>query len=130
MCIRDSIISFHVQHNEETHHYLNSDFIQKFRKPIIVLNASRGKVIDTKALIQGIEDAKVSGACLDVLENEIPNKYSPEELEMYQKLFNFKQVILSPHVAGWSHWSKVGMSMILFEKIKDWIVKRNQKTDL
>lgn len=130
LCQKADIISFHVQHNQETHHYLNADFIHSCSKPFIVLNASRGKVIDTKALINGLETGKISGACLDVLENENPSKYSAEELEMYQKLFNFKQVLMSPHVAGWSHWSKVGMSMILFEKIKDWIQNRHQKTDL
>ena len=114
---RADIISFHLQHNTETHYYLDTDFINKCQNKIIVINTSRGPIVDTKALLQGLENGQVSGACLDVLENENPKTFSLEELEIHDKLFDLKQTIYSPHVAGWSDKSKVGMSMVLFDKI-------------
>ena len=111
------IISFHVQHNEETHYYLNTDFIEQCKKEIIVINTSRGPIVDTKALLKGLESGQVSGACLDVLENENPKTFSLKELEIHDKLFDLKQTVFSPHVAGWSDKSKIDMSMVLFDKI-------------
>ncbi len=111
------IISFHLQHNEETHHYLNADFIEACQKDFILINTSRGKIVDTKALYRGLIDGKIKGACLDVLENEKPLTYNSLELELYKNLFKLKQVIVSPHVAGWSQRSKIAMSMVLFDKI-------------
>lgn len=119
LCHSADIISFHVQHNEETHHYLDADFIASCRKPFILINVARGKIVDTKALLKGLDSGKVIGACLDVLENEQVADYEGLELKMYKKLFSYSQIVFSPHVAGWSQWSKVGMSMILFEKIKN-----------
>ncbi len=113
------IISFHVQYNAETHYYLDTDFIKQCKKKIIVINTSRGPIVDTKALLLGLESGQVSGACLDVLENENPKTFTLEELEIHDKLFNLKQTIYSPHVAGWSDKSKVGMSMVLFDKIME-----------
>lgn len=120
ICAEADIISFHLQHNDETHYYLDSDFIKQCKKPFIVINTSRGPIVDTKALLKGLENGQLSGACLDVLENENPETFNAEELEIHRKLFNLKQTIYSPHVAGWSDKSKIGMSMVLFDKIMEW----------
>ena len=61
---------------------------------------------------------KIIGAGLDVFENENPNSYTFEEREMYKRLFNNENVIVSPHIAGWSIESKFKLSNILFEQIK------------
>jgi len=128
--LKADIISFHLQHNKETHYYLNTDFIQRCKKDIIVINTSRGPIVETKALLKGLESGQVSGACLDVLENENPKTFNLKELEIHDKLFDLKQTVYSPHVAGWSDKSKIGMSMVLFDKIVELLNDTSQNTDL
>ncbi|MGB1217081.1 MAG: NAD(P)-dependent oxidoreductase, partial [Saprospiraceae bacterium] len=112
------IISFHLPLTEEIHHYLNADFIIKCKKGFVLINTSRGKVVDTKALIQGLENGQIGGACLDVFENEKPNTFSQEEHEMYNQLYQFPNTILTPHVAGWTVESKARLSEVILGKLR------------
>ena len=73
--------------------------------------------MDTEALIEALERKHIKGACLDVFENEKPATYTPEEKEMYKKLFSFPQVMVTPHVAGWTTESKYKLAKILLDKI-------------
>lgn len=111
------IISLHLPLTDETHHYINQRFIDECEKNIIVLNTARGKNIDTKALIAGLQSGKVLGAGLDVFENEKPSTFTTEEREMYQGLYKLDNVIFSPHVAGWTHESKYKIAKTLLDKI-------------
>ncbi len=111
------IISFHLPLNPETKNMCNAEFIGKCKKNIYILNTSRGNVVNTYDLITGLQTKKVRGACLDVFENEKPNTYSEQEKEMYKLLFAFDNVIVSPHIAGWTHESKERLSAVLLEKI-------------
>jgi D-3-phosphoglycerate dehydrogenase / 2-oxoglutarate reductase len=114
------IISFHVPQNQETIHYFNSDFLSKCEKPIYLLNLSRGKVVSIKNLLQGLRSKKILGAGLDVLEYEDKSfedfftKVLPED---FQQLKSFKNVLLSPHVGGWSEQSYYKLSAVLADKI-------------
>lgn len=111
------VISFHLPYNVETHHYFNTDFLKHINKPFYLINTSRGKVVKTESLIQGLESKKILGACIDVFENEKPQTYTNEENRMYEELFSHKNVIVSPHVAGWTHQSKYKLAKILSNKI-------------
>jgi D-3-phosphoglycerate dehydrogenase len=82
-----------------------------------VLNTSRGKIVNTNDLLEALLSGKVGGACLDVFENEKPETYSPEEQQVYRKLFQLDQVVLSPHIAGWTHQSKEKIAKILIQKL-------------
>ncbi|MBK8724134.1 MAG: hypothetical protein IPL95_18365 [Saprospiraceae bacterium] len=115
---KTDILSFHLPLNLETKFFGNNDFFQSFKKNIVVINTSRGSIIKTEDLIKNIENKKIIGAGLDVFENENPNSYTFEEREMYKRLFNNENVIVSPHIAGWSIESKFKLSNILFEQIK------------
>ncbi len=112
------IISFHLPLTPETQHYCNADFIEKCKDGVIIINTSRGNVVDTQALINALNSHKVGGACLDVFENEKPNTFSQKEKEMYKELYAFDNVILSPHIAGWTHESKMKLSRVILEKLK------------
>lgn len=114
------IVSFHLPLTAEVTHFMNDTFLASCKKNVIVLNTSRGKVIDTASLLRGLETKKVRGACLDVFENEKVATFSDSERLMYQKLYGFEQVVLSPHIAGWTQESKVQLSRILLEKIDLW----------
>ena len=114
------IVSLHVPLTEETKYLVNKDFIEKFAKNIFIINTSRGKCVKTKDLVIKIKDKKVLGACLDVLEYE---KLSFEQLSERRDnqdlrfLLESKNVILSPHIAGWTHESYLKISKILSKKI-------------
>ncbi len=111
------ILSLHTPLTEETRFMINKDFIQQFKKPFYLLNTSRGKVVNTKDLIEALNEGKILGAGLDVLEyeafsNELQN--TPSELH---DLFSRNNVVLTPHVAGWSVESNYKLSYFLAEKI-------------
>jgi len=115
--MNSDVISLHVPLDTSTHFLVNENFISKCKGGVIIINSSRGKVIDTKALIKGLDSGQIGGACLDVFENEKTASFSEDELVMYGKLYEFKQVVLSPHVAGWTVESKYKIANSLLKQI-------------
>ncbi len=111
------ILSLHIPLTDETYHLINEDFIKKFKKNIYLINTSRGKIINTKDLVKGLESGKIKAAALDVLENEKPHTYNIEEKRLYEKLFSMANVIVTPHIAGWTHESKEKIAKFAFDKI-------------
>ncbi|MBK9255600.1 MAG: hydroxyacid dehydrogenase [Saprospiraceae bacterium] len=118
LCEKSDIISLHLPLTEETTHLINADFLDNCKDGVIISNTSRGAVMDTVALISALESGKVSAACLDVFENEKPETFSKEENMLYQKLYKMDQVILSPHIAGWTKESLEGIAAVLLDKIR------------
>ena len=111
------IISLHVPLNTSTTFLIDQEFIEKCKDGVIIINSARGKNIKTIDLIDALESGKVGGACLDVFENEKPATFTEIERIMYQKLYDFRNVILSPHVAGWTVESKFKIADILLKQI-------------
>ena len=115
------VLSIHVPLTDETHHLVNDDYLEQFNKPIILINTARGPVVDTSSLVRAMKSGKVTGAALDVLEYE---KYSLDGLEPTQVpdpmkyLIAADNVILTPHVAGWTVESGIKLSSVLLDKIK------------
>lgn len=116
MLERSDVISFHVPLTTETKYMFDEDFLSSCKKGVYIINTSRGKVVNTNALINGLKTKKIAGACLDVFENEKTNTYSDEEKKMYSELFKMSNVLFSPHVAGWTKES--------FYKISDSILRQ------
>jgi D-3-phosphoglycerate dehydrogenase / 2-oxoglutarate reductase len=114
------ILSLHVPLTDETSYLVNQAYLEKFAKPVYVVNTSRGKVVRTKDLVAALQGGKVRGACLDVLEYE---KSSFESLQIsefpepMQQLIALENVVLSPHIAGWTHESNIKMARVLADKI-------------
>lgn len=114
------VISLHVPLTDETRYMVDAKFIDKMQKPFILINAARGPVVNTEDLVAGIKSGKVRGACLDVLEFEEGSfeGLKAEELpESYHQLCHSDKVLLSPHIAGWTHESLVKLSSVLADKI-------------
>ncbi len=111
------IVSFHLPLTDDTSHFFDKKFLEHSKDGLVVINTSRGKVVNTKDLIDALLSGKVSGACLDVFENEKPHLFNEEEKIMYDKLYGFENVVLSPHVAGWTYESKEKLAQILLDKI-------------
>ena len=116
------ILSLHTPETQLTNGMITLDFITSFKKPIWIINTGRGKSIVTKDLVSAIKSERVLGAGLDVLEYEkssfenlFINNNVPEE---FKYLIECKNILLSPHVAGWTQESKIGLVKIALEKIK------------
>ena len=116
------VLSLHLPWTPETDKMVNADFINAFAKPFWVINTSRGKNIVTADLVSAMKSKKVLGAGLDVLEYE---KLSFETLfqdkntpEAFQYLLQAKNVLLTPHIAGWTFESHERLAQVIVDKIK------------
>ncbi|MVT07590.1 NAD(P)-dependent oxidoreductase [Chitinophaga tropicalis] len=112
------VVSVHLPLTEETRHLANAEFFRSFQKPVWFINAARGKIVDTADLIMALESGVISGACLDVLENEKLATYDAREEEQLERLLQLPNVVLTPHIAGYSHEASVKMARIVLEKLK------------
>lgn len=114
------VLSLHVPLTDETNYLINDTFINKFSKNIYIINTARGKCLNTSDLVKNLKSGKVLGACLDVLEYEmvsfeaLDTKQLPEA---FQYLIKSDKVVLSPHIAGWTHESNEKIARVLAEKI-------------
>jgi len=119
---RADVVSLHVPQTAETVGMVHSEFLNKFQNPIWIINTARGKCIITSDLVEAMKSGKVLGAGLDVLEYEkasFENMFSDNNLpDAFQYLINSDQVVLSPHVAGWTVESKIKLAQTIVDKIK------------
>ena len=111
------VISLHLPLTSETTHYISNDFFLKLKKQPIIINTSRGSVIDSAALINAIQNKLISGSLLDVLENEKLDTFTSEEKQVFETLNKFDNVMITPHIAGYSHEATYKMSRVLLEKL-------------
>jgi D-3-phosphoglycerate dehydrogenase / 2-oxoglutarate reductase len=114
------VISLHVPLTEETTWMCDESFIRRCRKPFWLINTARGKVVKTEDLCAALKSGKVMGAGLDVLEYEdisFTKMKAGEEPEPLKYLLAAPNVVLTPHIAGWTAESKVKLADILAEKI-------------
>lgn len=112
------ILSLHLPLTQETEYMINYAFLSTFKKPFWFINISRGKVLATNALLQCLLEGRILGAALDVLENEKLNMLTPQQKEIFEQLVQNPRVLLSPHIAGWTHESKRKIAAILLSKIQ------------
>jgi D-3-phosphoglycerate dehydrogenase len=114
---KSDIISLHVPLTEFTHNMVNDKFLSKMKENSILINTSRGKVVDIKALNKALKSGKLNGACLDVLPNEKFSTLNEAEIKSYKRLFKHSRVIITPHVAGWTNESLFKIADVLLTKI-------------
>lgn len=114
------IVSLHLPHTINNIDLFNKEFIQKFDKPFWLINTSRGKIVNTPDLVDALNEKKILGAGLDVIDIESSSFNNIEKgLNPYfNELINLKNVIITPHIAGWTFESNVKLSQIIIDKIK------------
>ncbi|MFQ3579623.1 MAG: NAD(P)-dependent oxidoreductase [Bacteroidales bacterium] len=117
---QSDFISFHVPQTPETIYMANEQFFENCKTGVIVINSSRGKVLKTEALVQALEQNKISGAALDVLEYEsfdFRDFLTDEMPPAFNYIVNHPKVVFTPHVAGWTIESKYKLSEVMAQKI-------------
>ena len=121
---RADVVSLHVPLTDETHYMVDTAFLHAFTKDIFLINTARGPVVKTGDLVAALEEGKVQGAALDVLEYEDMSKDGLQE-SLAERLtpLLLQRVVLTPHVAGWTVESKEKLAQVLAGKIIDILEK-------
>ncbi|WP_426432123.1 2-hydroxyacid dehydrogenase [Winogradskyella sp. HB-48] len=116
------VLSLHTPQTELTLNMVNSEFINKFKKSFWLINTARGKSVVTKDLVNALKSGKILGAGLDVLEYEkssFENLFSSDKMpEAFEYLIDAENVLLTPHVAGWTVESNIKLAQTIVDKIK------------
>ncbi|PHX74395.1 MAG: hydroxyacid dehydrogenase [Chitinophagaceae bacterium] len=111
------VISFHVPLTAETHYFANQAFFKKCKKSPYFLNLSRGKVVNTIDLMAALDEGLICAAGLDVLENENIKSYGSSDLAMLTNLTQRPNVIITPHIGGYSYEALEKMANVVLEKL-------------
>lgn len=112
------LLSLHIPLTSETRGLVSIEFIYSFKKPILLLNSSRGPITPLEPLLHGLRSGQIKGLALDVLPNEKLSSWSPKEKELFTEIAAYPATIFSPHVAGWTTESYYKINEVLLEKIK------------
>lgn len=112
------ILSLHIPLSNESRGMVDEAYVRKFHKPIYLMNTARGEIINLSHLVKMMQSGKITGAALDVLENEKIKNLTEEQQVSFDYLVGSPNTILTPHVAGWSEESYIKINQSLIQKIR------------
>ncbi len=118
-----NIISFHLPLTSATNQMVNDLYISQFKKNIYIINIARGEIVVLKDLLKNLLTGKITGACLDVLENEKISQLNKDQQVVFDALVSLPNTIFTPHIAGWTRESYVKINEVMVEKIKIFLNK-------
>jgi D-3-phosphoglycerate dehydrogenase len=116
------VLTFHVPLTPETQGWGSADFLGRFRKPIYLLNLSRGPVVPLAGLLAAMQAGDVVAAGLDVLENEKMETLTPAQRSAMEALMASNRVVFTPHIGGWSHESYARISDEIVRQVKQFLM--------
>ncbi len=111
------ILSLHIPLTAETKSFVDKDYFKRFKKSIILINTARGEIVSLTDLDKALAEGYLQGAALDVLENEKLDKFTALQKHAFNSLRERSNVILTPHIAGWTYESHVKINVALVQKI-------------
>ena len=114
-----NVISMHVSLTDETYHMADDSFFDQLERKPFFMTTCRGKVTKTSSVINALKANKIAGAALDVLENEKLSTLTEAQKEELSFLCEQPNVLITPHIAGYSHEAYKKMSDVLIEKLRD-----------
>ncbi|HMU73521.1 MAG TPA: NAD(P)-dependent oxidoreductase, partial [Ferruginibacter sp.] len=117
ICRYADVVSFHLPLTGETRHMADDSFFNALRQRPYILNTSRGEVLKTEDLAVALEQNKIAGAALDVLENEKPETYTEQESLLFNRLIACSNVVITPHIAGYSVEAFLKMGQVIVKKL-------------
>ena len=110
--LRESdILTIHIPLNRSTWHMIGEKEISMMKNGAIIVNTSRGGIIDTKALLKALKEGKLSGAALDVFEHE------PPQTEEEWELIRMPNVIATPHIASQTIEAQLAAGNMIAEEV-------------
>jgi D-3-phosphoglycerate dehydrogenase len=106
-----------VNYEKSTHHLINKAIFERMKPTSVLINTSRGGIVDSEALLEALKAKKIKGAALDVIENE----YDVTQNELIAFSTQNNNLIITPHIGGntWESFEKT--EMFLFNKLKSTI---------
>ena len=111
------VLSLHIPLTTETRQMVNDEYFFHFKKPIFFINTARGEIVNTQSVLNNVQNGRILGAGLDVL--EVENFPALAEQQWYSKLVANPNVILTPHIAGWTFDSYRKISEVLAQKLTE-----------
>lgn len=117
VCKYSDVISFHVPLTDETYHMANASFFSQCKMKPVLLNTSRGKVVNTADLRKALEKEHLSAIGLDVLENEKIETWAGKEKRQLKWLLKQPNVLITPHIGGYSHEAFLKMAEVTLQKL-------------
>lgn len=118
---QSDVLSLHTPQTPLTVKMIDAAFIATFKKPFYLINTARGKSVVTEDLVAGLKTNKILAAGLDVLEYEkgsFESLFRDSEIpQAFKELLEMENVLLSPHVAGWTVESKYKLAEVIADKI-------------
>jgi D-3-phosphoglycerate dehydrogenase len=115
---RAEVLSLHFPYSEANHQFVNEAFLAGFAHCLYFVNTARGEVVDQAALVARLQSGAVRGAVLDVLDNEKLATLTPAQQTTFDYLRAAPNVLLSPHIGGWTHQSYQRINEVLVAKIE------------
>ncbi len=111
------VLSIHVPLTDETRDFFTLEELKSFAKPFWLINTARGEVVRMETLNQALDLGILKGLVLDVLENEKFESFSSDQKLQFELLANRKNVLFTPHVAGWTVESYQKINEVLVKQI-------------
>ena len=111
------MISIHLPLTNDSFHFANAEFFSALKRKPYLVNTSRGATVNTAELVDALQSGKIAGAALDVLENENLDRFTKQDRTWFDFLKNHPNVLITPHIAGYSVEASCKMSAILLQKL-------------